>query len=227
MEALLISPVHKLEVMGIPPYVSLSWLVMAIIIVVAIIARASMKMVPRGLQNLIEVVIEFHLDISESTIGHMGRHFFPFIATIGIFILISNLLGLVPGFEAPTGNINTNLALALPVFFATHIYGVKEHGFGYIKHFLGPMRSVAAIPLMLLMFVIEVISHLARPVTLSVRLFGNMTGKHLILIILGLLVPAFVPVVILVLGVLVSFIQAFIFILLTALYLAGAVEEAH
>jgi len=227
MEALLIYPVHKLETMGIPPYVSLSWLVMAIIIVIAIITRTSMKMVPRGLQNLVEVVIEFHLDIAESTIGHMGRHFFPFIATIGIFILLSNLLGLIPGFEAPTGNINTNLALALPVFFATHIYGIREHGFGYIKHFLGPMRSVAAIPLMLLMFIIEVISHLARPVTLSVRLFGNMVGKHLILMILGILVPAFIPITILVLGVLVSFIQAFIFILLTALYLAGAVEEAH
>ena len=227
MEALLIYPVTKLEAIGIPPYVSLTWLVMAIIIVVALIVRASMKMIPSGLQNLVEVVIEFHLNLAESTIGHMGRHFFPFIATIGIFILISNLLGLIPGFEAPTGNINTNLALALPVFFATHIYGIKVHKFGYIKHFLGPMRSLAAVPLMLLMFIIEVISHLARPVTLSVRLFGNMTGKHLILIILGMLVPAIVPVTILVLGVLVSFIQAFIFILLTALYLAGAVEEAH
>jgi len=227
MEALLIYPVAKLESIGIPPYVSLSWLVMAIILIVAVIVRSSMKMVPTGLQNLVEVVIEFHLDLAESTIGHMGRHFFPFIATIGIFILISNLLGLIPGFEAPTSNINTNLAMALPVFFATHIYGFKVHKFGYIKHFLGPIRSLAALPLMLLMFIIEVISHLARPVTLSVRLFGNMTGKHLILMILGMLVPAFIPITILLLGVLVSFIQTYIFILLTTLYLAGAVEEAH
>lgn len=227
MEALLISPLEKLEAMGIPPYVALSWLVMAIAIVAALIVRASIKMVPSGLQNLVEVVIEFHLDLAESTIGHMGRHFFPFIATLGIFILLSNLLGLIPGFEAPTGNINTTAALAIPVFFATHYYGIKTHKLGYIKHFLGPMRSLAAIPLMLLMFVIELISHLARPVTLAVRLFGNMTGKHLILMILGMLVPAFIPITILLLGVLVSFIQTYIFILLTTLYLAGAVEEAH
>jgi F-type H+-transporting ATPase subunit a len=133
----------------------------------------------------------------------------------------------LPGGDAPTSNLNTNVALALPVFFATHIYGIKQHKFAYIKHFVGPIRSLPALPLMILMFLIEVIGHLARPLTLSVRLFGNMVAKHKIILILLLLSPAVVPTAILGLGVLVSVIQAYVFVLLTTLYLAGAVEEAH
>jgi F-type H+-transporting ATPase subunit a len=124
-------------------------------------------------------------------------------------------------------SLNTNAALAIPVFLATHIYGLKEHKLGYIKHFVGPLRSLPALPLMILMFVIEAIGHIARPLTLSVRLFGNMVAKHKIILILLLLAPAIVPTAILILGVLVSVIQAFVFVLLTTLYLAGAVEEAH
>ena len=213
--------------MGIPPFVAFSWIATVIILVLAFLAGKSLNLVPRGVQNLVEVILEFFLDLSETNIGHLGRHFFPFIATIGIYILVCNLLGLIPGCEAPTSNLNTNAALALPVFFATHIYGVREHKLGYIKHFVGPMRSLPALPLMILMFVIEVIGHIARPLTLSVRLFGNMVAKHKIILILGLLSPAIVPTAILGLGVLVSVIQAFVFVLLTALYLAGSVEAAH
>jgi F-type H+-transporting ATPase subunit a len=118
-------------------------------------------------------------------------------------------------------------SMAVPVFLLYQFYGVKVHGFGYIKHFLGPIRSVAAIPFMLFMFCLEVIGHIVRPITLSVRLFGNMMAKHLLLIILGILTPWIIPVAILGLGTLISFIQAYVFMLLTALYLAGAVEEAH
>jgi F-type H+-transporting ATPase subunit a len=213
--------------MGIPPYVAFSWIATIFILVIAIMVKTSVKLIPSGVQNVVEVVAEFFLNLVESTIGHMGRHFFPFIATIGIYILVCNFLGLIPGFEAPTSNLNTNAAMAIPVFFATHIYGVKVHKLGYIKHFVGPMRSIAALPLMILMFIIEVIGHLARPLTLSVRLFGNMTAKHMILLILGILVPWIIPTAILCLGVLVSVIQAFVFVLLSTLYLAGAVEEAH
>lgn len=226
-ESPFIFPVNILIHMGIPPFVAFSWVATAIILIIAFLARKSLNLVPRGTQNLVEVIMEFFLDLAETNIGHMGRHFFPFIATIGIYILVCNLLGLVPGCQAPTDNLNTNVALALPVFFATHVYGIKEHGLGYIKHFVGPMRSLAALPLMILMFVIEVIGHIARPLTLSVRLFGNMVAKHKIILILGLLAPAIVPTAILGLGVLVSVIQAFVFVLLTTLYLAGAVEEAH
>ncbi|MBI4681712.1 MAG: F0F1 ATP synthase subunit A [Nitrospirae bacterium] len=204
-----------------------SWVATIIIIIVAILARKSLNLVPSGVQNFVEVIIEFFLDLVETNIGHLGRHFLPFIGTIGIYVLVCNFLGLIPGCEAPTSNLNTNAALALPVFFATHIYGIKEHGLGYIKHFVGPIRSLPALPLMILMFIIEVIGHLARPLTLSVRLFGNMVAKHKIILILLLLSPVVVPTAILGLGVLVSVIQAFVFVLLTTLYLAGSVEAAH
>jgi len=226
-ESPFIFPVNLIIHMGIPPFVAFSWVATVIIMAVALIARSSLNLVPRGVQNFVEVIIEFFIDLAESNIGHMGRHFFPFLATLGIYILVCNFLGLIPGCEAPTSNLNTNAALALPVFFATHIYGVKEHKLGYIKHFVGPIRSLPALPLMILMFIIEVIGHIARPLTLSVRLFGNMVAKHKIILILLLLSPAIVPSAILGLGVLVSVIQAFVFVLLATLYLAGAVEEAH
>jgi F-type H+-transporting ATPase subunit a len=226
-EGPVIFPINIVVSMGIPSYVAFSWVAMIIILATAIAVRKSLKLVPRGAQNLVEVIAEFFLNLTESSIGHMGRHFFPLIATIGTYILVCNFLGLIPGFAAPTADINTNAAMAIPVFLATHYYGIKIHGLGYIKHFVGPMRSIVALPLMILMFVIEVIGHLARPLTLSVRLFGNMAAKHMILLILGILVPAIVPSLILGLGVLVSVIQAFVFALLSTLYLAGAVEEAH
>jgi F-type H+-transporting ATPase subunit a len=205
----------------------MAWIAIIFLLVVAYIVRGSMNLVPRGVQNVTEVVAEFFLELAETSIGHMGHHFFPLIATLGMYILVGNLMGLIPGFEAPTGNINMTAAMAIPVFFATHFYGIKIHKLGYIKHFVGPMRSILALPLMILMFFIEVIGHIARPLTLSVRLFGNMAAKHEILLILGFLSPWIIPTAILGLGVLVSVIQAFVFVLLTTLYLAGAVEEAH
>lgn len=215
------------HISGIPPHVTYAWVAMIILLSVAVIVRTSLKIVPVGVQNFVEVVVEFFLNLAESSIGHMGRFFFPLIATLGMYILVCNFLGLIPGFEAPTANLNTNAAMAIPVFLATHYYGVKIHGFGYFKHFIGPMRSIFALPLMILIFFIEVLSHLARPLTLSIRLFGNMTGKHMILLILGVLSPWILPTTILALGALVSVIQAFVFVLLTTLYFAGAVEEAH
>jgi len=226
-ESPILFPFNILVHMGIPSFVVFSWVATAIILAVAFAAKKSMNLVPSGAQNLVEVFMEFFIDLAESNIGHMGKHFVPFIGTLGMYILVCNFLGLIPGAEASTSNINTNAALALPVFFATHIYGIKQHKLGYIKHFVGPIRSLPALPLMILMFIIEVIGHIARPLTLSVRLFGNMVAKHKIIMILLLLAPAVVPTAILGLGVLVCLIQAFVFVLLTTLYLAGAVEEAH
>ncbi len=211
----------------VPGDVLYAWLAMIILLTVAVIVRLSLKSVPAGVQNFVEVIVEFFLNLVENSIGHMGRVFFPLIATLGMYILLCNFLGLIPGFEAPTSNINATASMAIPVFLATHYYGLKIHKFGYIKHFVGPMRSIFTLPLMILMFFIEFIGHLARPLTLSVRLFGNMIAKHKILVILGFLTPWIIPTVILGLGVLVSIIQAFVFVLLTTLYLAGAVEEAH
>ncbi len=215
------------HISGIPSYVTYSWVAMIFILTVALIVRSSLKLVPSGVQNVVEVVTEYILDLSENSIGHMGRYFFPLIATIFIYILICNFLGLIPGFEAPTANLNTTASMAIPVFLATHYFGIKIHKLGYLKHFFGPIHSFIALPLMILIFFIEIIGHLARPLTLSVRLFGNMMAKHILFGILAMLTPWFVPILILVLGILVGAVQALVFALLTALYLAGAVEEAH
>jgi len=211
-----------------PPYITYSWLAMLILISVAAVVRTRLSLVPSGVQNLMEVFCDFFLSTSKASIGsHYGEKFYPLLGTIFLYILVCNIFGLIPGFESPTSNINMTASMALPVFLIYQYYGIKIHGISYIKHFVGPIRSVAAIPFMIFMFILEVIGHLVRPVTLSVRLFGNMMAKHLLLIILGILAPWILPVAILGLGTLISFIQAYVFMLLTALYLAGAVEEAH
>jgi len=217
-----------INIPGVPSYVTYSWLAMIILVVFAVMVRKSLRLVPRGAQNFFEAVVEALYNLCEETIGHhWARAHFPLIGTLGLYILICNYMGLIPGFDSPTANINTTASCAIPVFFATHYYGLRVHGLKYINHFLGPIRSVFALPLMVMMFFIELIGHLVRPLTLSVRLFGNMVAKRLLLIVLGILAPAVVPVVILGLGVLVGLVQALVFVLLSAMYLAGAVEEAH
>ena len=207
----------------VPHYVTYAFLASLLLVSVALVMRGSLALVPRGVQNFMEVMVESLLKLAEENIGHhWGKYFFPLIGTLGLYILVSNFMGLIPGFTAPTSNINMTASMAVPVFLATHYYGIKVHGVKYIKHFLGPIMWLAP-----MMFIIEFIGHLVRPVTLSVRLFGNMIAKHMLLFALGLLVPLIVPVAILGLGVLVSLIQAFVFVLLTSLYLAGSVEEAH
>jgi len=213
---------------NIPPYVSYSWLAMGILIGAALVVRNKLSLVPSGLQNIMEVIADFILNLSRSNIGHhWGDKFYPLIGTIFVYILTCNFMGLIPGFDAPTSNINMTASMAIPVFLIYQFYGIKVHGLKYLNHFLGPMRSIYALPLMIMMFFIEIIGHLVRPITLSVRLFGNMMAKHTLMIILGILTPAFVPIAILGLGVLVSVVQAFVFTLLATLYIAGAVEEAH
>ncbi|MBI5212010.1 MAG: F0F1 ATP synthase subunit A [Nitrospirae bacterium] len=201
---------------------------MGILIGAALVVRNKLSLVPSGLQNVMETFADLFLNLTNSNIGHhWGEKFYPLIGTIGLYILTCNFMGLIPGFDAPTSNINTTASIAVPVFFIYQYYGIKVHGIKYINHFLGPIRSIYALPLMIMMFFIELIGHLVRPITLSVRLFGNMMAKHMILIILGILAPVIVPVAILGLGVLVSIIQAYVFALLATLYIAGAVEEGH
>lgn len=200
-----------------------SWLVMLILIVSALLFTRGIKLLPKKGQNFFELVVggleNFMVDIS----GPEGRFFFPFVATLFIFILVANLLGLVPGFNSPTANYNTTLAMAICTFFYTHIIGIKFHGIKYVKHFLGPVWWLA--PLML---PLEIVSHLARVLSLSVRLFGNIFGKELVLsILVGIAGLYLAPLPILFLGLLVAFVQALIFMLLSVMYFVGAMEEAH
>jgi F-type H+-transporting ATPase subunit a len=200
-----------------------SWFVMLILILSAVLFARGIQMLPRKGQNVFEVIISGLEDFMVEITGPEGRAFFPYIATVFLYILVSNLLGLVPGFFSPTANINTTLSMALCTFVITHIIGIKFHGIKYIKHFLGPVWALAP-----LMFVIEMIGHFARVMSLSVRLFGNIFGKEKILGILFALAGLYLaPLPILFLGILVSFIQAVVFMLLSIVYFAGAMEEAH
>jgi len=151
--------------------------------------------------------------------------FLPLIGTCGLMILFSNLLGLIPGFEAATGNLNTTMAMALIIFLVTHIYGVREHGLGYIVHFFGPIRKWYALPLMILMFGIEIVSHLARPLSLSIRLMGNMFADHKVLTLFTVLVPFVLPMPLLIMGLLVCVVQVAVFCILSIVYIASAVSH--
>ena len=199
-----------------------TWLIMILLVLVSLAATTGLQAVPSGLQNFMEVVVGGIENMLTETMGEHGKPFFPLIATLALFILVSNLIGLVPGFFPPTANINTTAACAVVVFVTTHIVGIKHHGAGYIKHFLGPIIWLAP-----MMFFIEVIGHLSRVVSLTLRLFGNMNGHELVLMIFFGLAPFLVPLPMMLMGVLVSFIQAFVFMLLAMIYLSQAVAHEH
>jgi len=200
-----------------------SWLVMAILIAGSSLLARGIQMIPRKGQNLLEMIVGGLENFMVEITGPEGKAFFPYIGTVFLYIFVSNLIGLVPGFFSPTANLNTTLSLALCTFVMTHAIGIKFHGAKYIKHFLGPVWVLAP-----LMFVIEGIGHLARVMSLSVRLFGNIFGKEKVLAILFMLAGLYLaPLPILFLGILVSFIQAVVFMLLSIVYFAGAMEHAH
>lgn len=205
------------------PHVVYSWLVLLILIVLAYIGGRTITLIPGKAQNFFEVVVsgmeEFMVDVT----GEEGRWFFPLVGSIFLYIVTCNLIGLIPGFFPPTASINTTLSCALVSFIFTHFVGLKYHGVKYIKHFLGPIWWM--IPIIL---PIELIGHLARIMSLSFRLFGNMMGHELVLMILFMLAGAFfAPLPIMAMGIFVSFVQAFVFFLLSIMYFSGAMEHAH
>ncbi len=209
------------------PHVTYTWMLMVLLAVVSFATTRSMHLVPLGLQNFFEVVVEGIADFMRDVIGPEGPKYMFLIGTLALFILTSNLVGMIPGFTSPTNNLNTNAAMAITVFFIYHFIGVRKHGFAYVKHFTGPIIWLA--PLLL---PIELIGHFARILSLSVRLFGNIMGHDIILIILGVLagLSAFIfwaPVPMIFMGIFVSFIQTFVFVLLSTIYIALALEEEH
>jgi F-type H+-transporting ATPase subunit a len=157
-----------------------------------------------------------------------AREFLPLIGTCAFFIFFSNAMGLIPGFTPPTDSLNTTLALAGIIFVATHWYGLRENGFGHIKHLFGPIQNVWALPLMLLMFVIEVISHFARPLSLSIRLMANMVADHLVVGAFLSIIPFLLPLPVMLLGTLVCIVQTLVFCVLSTVYIGLAIQhEEH
>ena len=205
------------------PHVVYSWVTMAILIILGLIGAKSTSLIPHKMQNFLELAVsgleEFMVDMT----GDEGRWFFPLIGTIFLYIFVSNIMGLIPGFFPATANLNTTLSCAIVVFLFTHFIGIRYHGVKYINHFTGPIWWM--IPIIL---PIEIIGHCARVLSLSFRLFGNLMGHELVLGILFFLAGAFfAPLPIMVLGILVALIQAFIFYMLSIMYFTEAMEHSH
>lgn len=202
-------------------------LVIAIVLLVAKAATKKMQLVPTGSQNVLEAFIGGIIAMGADTMGEKNaRQYLPLIGSLALLIFVSNMIGVIPGFEAPTSNINFTLSLALMVFVYYNYVGIKLNGFiNYFKHFMGPMPILAP-----LMFPIEIISHISRIISLSFRLFGSIRGDDMFLMVLLMLVPWLLPLPGFFLLTAFGLLQAFIFSILTYVYIAGSVmmaEEDH
>lgn len=175
-----------------------------------------------SLPFMMEFILGGMLSFFDGIIDHGARKLFVLLGTFSFFILGNNLIGLVPGFGSPTDQYNVTVVLALMTFFTAHIIGIKTHGPAYIKKFMGPVWWMAP-----LMFPIEVISHLVRPLSLSMRLFGNMTGDHKVVVVFTSLLFLGLPIPFLGLGIFVSVLQTFVFVLLSCVYIQDAKAHAH
>ena len=217
------SPDHPV----IPNYLVMVMLIVLILTIVSLVLRSRLSVEnPGKFQILMEDGVRAVLGLLEEWIGPTGGRFLPLVATLGIFILMGNYMGLVPGLMAPTSSINVTLGCALTTWVYYHYQGIRTQGlFRYIWHFAHPPGAPVFIAP--LMFVIEIISHLSRVLSLSLRLFGNIFGEEMVIVILFSIVPFVVPLPMMFLGLVTGGLQAFIFVLLSIIYLQGAVAIEH
>lgn len=205
------------------PHVIYTWVIMLLLIIFSSIASRKITMIPSGAQNFFELLVSGIEDFMVDITGEEGRWLFPIAATVFIYVAACNLIGLIPGFLPPSANLNTTASIAIVVVVFTHVIGIKYHGVKYIKHFLGPVWWMSP-----LIGLIEIIGHVARILSLSFRLFGNMMGHEIVLCILFALAGLFfAPLPIMALGIFVALVQAFVFFLLSIIYFTGALEHAH
>ena len=203
-------------------------LIMAMIVTVALViffklTVRNLSLFPRKMQVLLETLYLFLRNHVDETIGLEGRKFIPALGTLGLFIASANLIGLLPEFSSPTSNMNVPAGCAIFIFLYYHAQGVKKHGFfGYLKTFTGPAWWMSW------MFApIEIISHFSRPMSLTVRLFCNIYGEDLVIIIIVSIVPFIAPLPMMAMAIFTSLLQAYIFIMLSSVYLAGAIASEH
>jgi F-type H+-transporting ATPase subunit a len=207
----------------IPSYLILAFLVTIMIILFFKFSVKNLSIFPNKMQHFLEMLYKGFRALIDDMIGTEGRTFIPALATLGIFIAVANLMGLLPGLGSPTANVNVTAGCALFIFVYYHYQGVKKHGFiGYVKTFAGPEWWLAP-----LFFPIEIISHLSRPISLCFRLFGNIYGEDMVIIIIFSMVPFIAPLPIMAFAIFTSLLQAFIFVMLSTIYLAGAMAEEH
>jgi F-type H+-transporting ATPase subunit a len=210
------------------PHTATATLVIAGLLIWAYVARRQLRAAPDPVlpdatltaRNTLEIFVEWFLGFIEGIMGHKGRRYVPVYATFFLFILTANLTGLLPGFTPPTSDFNVTFALGVTSFFVYNYYGMRVKGVGYVKHFVGPIWWLA-----FLMLPLELIDNCVRPISLALRLFGNMTGDHLVLEIFTGLTKVGVPVIFYMLGAFVSLIQAFVFTILSIIYLSLALAE--
>ena len=229
--ALLLAPLeHLMAEFGIDPHPGIDALVVSVLLILfAFFAgrryRGTEMLEPEGKVSLgyvAEFLVGALMNLFDSIIHHGARKVFFVLGTFAFFILGNNLIGTIPGFNPPTDQLNVTVALGIITFITAHTVGIRQYGFSYIKKFMGPVWWLAP-----LLMPIEIISHLVRPISLSVRLFGNMTGDHKVVAAFFAMVPLVVPIPFMGLGILVSFLQTFIFILLSAIYIQDAMEHPH
>jgi len=211
----------------IPNYLVMTMLIVAVVTVVCLVMKSRLSVEnPGKFQILLEDAVMGVQGLLTEWIGPDGKRYLPVIATLGLFILIGNYAGLVPGLMAPTSNINVTVGLAITTWVYYHFQGFKKQGVvNYLKHFaVPPGAPVWMAPLML---VIELISHSSRLLSLSLRLFGNVFGEELVILILASIIPFIIPLPMMFLGLITGGLQAFIFVLLSIIYLQAAVAVEH
>ena len=209
----------------VPDYIVMCLIIASVLIVLLGLSSRKLSLVPSKRQSVLELLIQAFEGLLVDTIGEEGKKFLPLIATVGLFILSANLLGLVPGFMSPTSKLNVTIGCALVVFVYYHFQGIRAQGLlKYLKHFAGPVPLLAP-----LMVPIEVISHFSRPVSLSIRLFGNIFAEEVLIVIMASIIPFFLPLPFMAIAIFTAVIQSFVFVLLACIYIAGAVahEEEH
>jgi F-type H+-transporting ATPase subunit a len=229
LQALHVHPKHPATPITNPVAMEILVVLLLTILFIAVRMRLSVER-PGALQHTMEGINGFIEGLAHEIIGHHSDRFVPYLTALGIFILSCNLIGLVPGLESPTAVPTVPLGCALLTWFYYHVAGLRENGFGYVKHFIGPqegMPLVVRIGLPILIFPIEIFSHLARVLSLTVRLFANMFAGEMVTLVFFSLVPLGLPIVFEGLHIGVSFIQTYIFVLLACVYLGEAVAHEH
>lgn len=216
--------IHADPAQPIPNYIAMEILVILLILFGTFLLRARLSVEDPGkFQHLMEVVLEFTQNTADEIIGHGGRRYVALLGTLGIFVALCNILGLIPTLETPTSHIQVTLGCAVATFLYYNFHGFRQHGIvGYLKHLCGPMLAIAII-----MFPIEVIGNVGRLLSLSVRLYANMMVGDLLEQVFSELVPIAVPTLFAALHIFVSLLQAYIFMLLPAVYISMAVAEEH
>jgi F-type H+-transporting ATPase subunit a len=213
----------RLHADPVPAHLIMAMIVTVILVIFFKLTVRNLSLFPQKMQTLLETIYLFLRNHVDDTIGPEGRKFIPALGTLGLFIALNNLLGLLPEMSSPTANINVPAGCAIFIFLYYHTQGVKKHGFfGYLKTFTGPAWWMAII-----FAPIEIISHFSRLLSLTVRLFCNIFGEDMVIINIIALLPFIAPLPMMAMGIFTSLLQAYIFIMLSSVYLAGAVASEH